>query len=53
VELKLGTRVEAKDLAGYDKVVLATGIKPRKLTIPGANHPKVCVVVSHFDERCG
>ncbi len=43
VNLKLDTEVSAKNLidAGYDEVVLATGIIPRELTIDGADHPKV------------
>jgi len=28
-------------LAGFDAVVLATGITPRRLDLPGADHPKV------------
>ena len=41
VELKLNTRVAAADLAGFDEVVLATGIAPRTPQIPGVDHPKV------------
>ena len=41
VRLKLGKRVGAADLADFDDVVLATGIVPRKLDIPGLDHPKV------------
>ncbi|HEX5277202.1 MAG TPA: NADPH-dependent 2,4-dienoyl-CoA reductase, partial [Fluviicoccus sp.] len=41
VNLQLGKRVGASDLAGFDEVVLATGIIPRKLDIPGLDHPKV------------
>ncbi|MCD4486424.1 NADPH-dependent 2,4-dienoyl-CoA reductase [Chromobacterium vaccinii] len=41
VELKLGARVAADDLSGFDEVVLATGIAPRLPTIPGVDHPKV------------
>ncbi|WP_460821328.1 FAD-dependent oxidoreductase [Lysobacter olei] len=41
VDLRLGTRVEAADLAAFDDVVLATGIAPRKVDFPGADHPKV------------
>lgn len=39
VEVRLNTRVSADDLAtgGYDDVVLATGITPRGLDIPGAD----------------
>ena len=42
VELRLGVRADAADLAGFDHVVLATGIAPRRIDIPGIEHPKVC-----------
>ncbi|HNN57631.1 MAG TPA: FAD/NAD(P)-binding oxidoreductase, partial [Leptospiraceae bacterium] len=37
------TRVSAADLIAekYDEVILATGINPRKLTIPGSDRPNV------------
>ena len=41
VELQLGRRVGATDLAGFDHVVLATGIVPRTPAIAGIDHPKV------------
>jgi len=43
VDLRLGQRVDAAALAagGFDDVVLATGIRPRKVAFPGADHPKV------------
>ncbi|GMF45217.1 unnamed protein product [Phytophthora fragariaefolia] len=43
VKVKLGQRVDAADLAagGFDKVVIATGVLPRELKIPGGDHPKV------------
>ncbi|WP_233201101.1 FAD-dependent oxidoreductase, partial [Chromobacterium alticapitis] len=41
VALKLNTRVAAADLAGFDEVILATGIAPRTPAIPGVDHPKV------------
>jgi 2,4-dienoyl-CoA reductase (NADPH2) len=43
VELKLATRVEARDLAPtqFDAVVLATGVTPRTPRIEGLDHPKV------------
>ena len=41
VQLQLGKRVTAADLAGFDEVVLATGIQPRTPAIPGIDHPKV------------
>jgi len=48
VTLKLGRRVEAGELAqaGFDHIVLATGIVPRTLDIPGNEHAKV---VSYID----
>src|SRR5580765_1455130 len=41
VELHLDRRVGDGDLAGYDHIVLATGIVPRTPAIPGIDHPKV------------
>ena len=43
VSLRLNEGVNATALisAGYDEVVLATGITPREIAIKGANHPKV------------
>ncbi|MCF5468200.1 NADPH-dependent 2,4-dienoyl-CoA reductase [Pseudomonas syringae] len=43
VHVRLGTRVKADDLlaAGFDEVILATGIAPRTPAIPGIDHPKV------------
>ncbi|GEA10721.1 NADPH-dependent 2,4-dienoyl-CoA reductase [Alteromonas sp. KUL49] len=43
VNLHLGQEVTADYLAelGFDDVVLATGIKPRELSIEGHDHPKV------------
>ncbi|MEZ5484786.1 MAG: NADPH-dependent 2,4-dienoyl-CoA reductase [Lysobacteraceae bacterium] len=42
VDLKLGQRADATTLAeGFDDVVLATGVTPRSVRIPGHDHPKV------------
>lgn len=43
VEVRLNTRVAVEDLpgAGFDEVILATGIAPRMPAIPGIDHPKV------------
>lgn len=41
VNLQLGKRVGAADMAEFDEVVLATGIAPRALPLEGINHPKV------------
>jgi 2,4-dienoyl-CoA reductase (NADPH2) len=46
VDLQLATRVNAEDLEGYDEIVLATGVYPRKLELPGIGHAKV---VSYID----
>ncbi len=50
VDVKLSTPVTAADLAGFDEVVLATGITPRRVAFPGADHPKV---VSYVDVLSG
>ncbi|EUA01267.1 flavin oxidoreductase / NADH oxidase family protein [Mycobacterium kansasii 824] len=41
VTVRLGTRVTADKLTGYDVVVLATGVVPRIPAIPGIDHPRV------------
>ena len=41
VRLHLSRRVAAADLAGYDEVVLATGVTPRDPRIPGQDDPRV------------
>ena len=46
VDLQLNTRISAEDLAGYDEVILATGVYPRKIELPGIDHGKV---VSYID----
>ena len=41
VQLHLGQRVQAADLAGFDEVIVATGVTPRDPRIPGQEHAKV------------
>ncbi len=41
VTVKLGKRVQADDLSGFDEVVIATGAKPRDPEIKGQNLPHV------------
>ncbi len=41
VEVRLNTRASEGDLAGFDSVVLASGVTPRIPDIPGIDHPKV------------
>ena len=52
VELRLGARADADSVAkqGFDRVVVATGIKPRQADFDGAKHPKV---VSYKDVILG
>ena len=40
IELRLGHRVEAEHLRDFDAVVVATGVSPRRVDFPGADHPK-------------
>jgi 2,4-dienoyl-CoA reductase (NADPH2) len=42
VEVRTGVRAGLEDLAGFDRVVLATGVTPRLPDVPGIDHP--CVV---------
>ncbi|MEI4516387.1 NADPH-dependent 2,4-dienoyl-CoA reductase [Stenotrophomonas rhizophila] len=46
VSVKLDTVADVATLAGFDAVVVATGITPRQVDFPGADHPKV---VSYLD----
>ncbi|WP_328476137.1 NADPH-dependent 2,4-dienoyl-CoA reductase [Actinoplanes sp. NBC_00393] len=41
VEVHLGRAATVDDLAGFDEVVIATGVRPRIPQIPGIEHPKV------------
>ncbi|MCB9479805.1 MAG: NADPH-dependent 2,4-dienoyl-CoA reductase [Deltaproteobacteria bacterium] len=43
VTVKLGKRVSARDLIDekFDEVILATGVIPREIELPGIDHPKV------------
>jgi len=50
VELRLSTSVDADALKGFDEVVLATGIRPRKVALAGIDHAKV---VSYLDVLSG
>ncbi len=50
VSLQLQTIADVDTLAGFDEVVVATGISPRKVAFPGADHP---MVVSYLDVLLG
>ena len=41
VDVRLRTRAGVDELAGFDEVVLATGVSPRMPDIPGIDHPMV------------
>ena len=45
VTVSLGTDVTADDLAGYDEVVIATGVVPRDPGIDGQNGPNVVTYI--------
>lgn len=53
VELHLNTHVGGRDLVdqGYDAIIIATGLRPRKLEIPGSDHPKVVDYVDVLNSR--
>ena len=46
VELRLNCRASHADLEGFDEVVLASGVRPRTIGIPGAKNHKVV----YYDE---
>ena len=50
VDVRLSTTADADTLKGFDEVVLATGIRPRKVTFPGSDHAKV---VGYLDVLSG
>ncbi|MCB1362625.1 MAG: NADPH-dependent 2,4-dienoyl-CoA reductase [Rhodobacteraceae bacterium] len=41
ITVRLGTEAGADDLAGYDEIVIATGVLPRDPRIPGQDGPNV------------
>ena len=53
VELHLGVTAQAETLAraGYDQVVVATGVTPRRPDLPGLDHPKVLSYVEVLQRR--
>ncbi len=55
VDVRLSTRAAAADLAAYDEVVIATGVVPREVDLPGIDHPKVVsyAEVLRGDVECG
>lgn len=41
VDVRLGCDANIEMLSGFDRVVLATGVRPRQLELSGADHPSV------------
>jgi 2,4-dienoyl-CoA reductase (NADPH2) len=51
VDVLLGTEATADRLAGFDEVVIATGVEPRIPAIPGIDHPSVLSYADLLDGR--
>lgn len=51
VQLRLSTRADAAMLAGFDEVVLASGVVPRIPGIEGVDHPSVMSYAELLDGR--
>ncbi|WP_076408960.1 NADPH-dependent 2,4-dienoyl-CoA reductase [Shewanella sp. UCD-KL12] len=51
VNLKLNTKATEQDLLGFNQVLLATGIVPRQLDIPGINHDKVLTYLDVLKDK--
>lgn len=41
VRLELGREIDSSRLMGFEAVVVATGVRPRPVEVPGSDHPKV------------
>ncbi|PXX98482.1 NADPH-dependent 2,4-dienoyl-CoA reductase [Halomonas sp. LBP4] len=55
VRVRLNSKADLHALRDFDAVVLATGVRPRRLELPGIDHPKVMsypVAITH-PERVG
>jgi 2,4-dienoyl-CoA reductase (NADPH2) len=52
VDLRLNTRVKAEDLTqAYDEVILATGVSPRIINLPGEDHPKALTYIEVLRDK--
>jgi len=51
VDVRLGRRIGASDLAEFDRVILATGVAARTPAIPGINHEKVVGYIEIIEGR--
>ncbi|RCV87617.1 NADPH-dependent 2,4-dienoyl-CoA reductase [Billgrantia montanilacus] len=55
VSVRLNCDADLHTLKGFDAVVLASGVQPRQLSLPGHDHPKVLSypMAIHHPERVG
>ena len=55
VDVRLNTEVDAEALKEYDEVILATGAKPRVLSLPGLDDPRVLEAIEYLrgTKDCG
>jgi 2,4-dienoyl-CoA reductase (NADPH2) len=53
VKVRLGHRATAQELleGGFDEVVLASGITPRRIDLEGVDHPKVLTYIEVLEKR--
>ena len=53
VRLHLSTKISVEDLKekGYDEIIVATGVVPRKINLPGIDHPKVLSYVEVLEKN--
>ncbi len=53
VQLHLSTKISVEDLKnkGYDEIIIATGVVPRKINLPGIDHPKVLSYVEVLEKE--
>jgi len=53
VQLHLSTKISVEDLKekGYDEIIIATGVIPRKINLPGIDHPKVLSYVEVLEKE--
>ena len=51
IELRLEHRVDAEQLREFDSVVIATGVTPRRVDFPGADHAKVIGYLDVLERR--
>jgi 2,4-dienoyl-CoA reductase (NADPH2) len=49
VDVRTGTTADVAALAGFDEVVIATGVEPRVPAIPGIDHPKAVLYSQVLD----